>query len=113
MSVVFKEEDFRARIRTAPPAPARPPASRDAALDCIRGLAIVWMMSAHVAPLSKLTALLHLPVYVSAFEWFALLSGIVLGMRAWRAHSSHEEERLLSSVRRQTFLLYRVHVPLV
>lgn len=87
--------------------------SRDRTLDCIRGWAIVWMTSTHVAPDSKLTAVLHLPLYLSAFEWFAMLSGCVLGMRAWRARQRLETPRLLASVRRQTWLLYRLHVVLV
>ncbi len=71
------------------------------------------MASTHVAPESKLTALLHLPLYISAFEWFSMLSGYILGMRAWRARRSAEVPRLLGAVRRQTFLLFRVHVLLV
>jgi hypothetical protein len=71
------------------------------------------MASTHVAPESKLTALLHLPLYISAFEWFSLLSGYILGIRAWRASRNAEVPRLLGAVRRQTFLLFRIHVLLV
>ncbi len=116
--MVFKDEVLALRAtnaatsRTPDAAPSTPP-SRDRALDCVRGWAILWMASTHVAPESKLTALLHLPLYISAFEWFSLLSGYILGMRAWRASRSAEVPRLLGAVRQQTFLLFRVHVLMV
>lgn len=86
---------------------------RDRALDCLRGVAIVWMTSTHVAPQSKLTAVLHLPSYVSAFEWFSFLSGVVLGMRAWHAHQSATVPRIMTAVRSRAFLLYRIHILMV
>jgi hypothetical protein len=119
MSIDFKDEVIAAAPRVASAAAVplvRTPtqqALRDRAVDCIRGLAILWMASTHVAPESKLTALLHLPLYLSAFEWFSLLSGFILGMRAWRANLLMEVKRLMGSVRRQTFMLFRVHVLLV
>lgn len=86
---------------------------RDRTLDCLRGIAIVWMTSTHVAPQSKITAALHLPGYLSAFEWFSLLSGIVLGMRAWHANQSTTVPRLNRAVLSRAFLLYRIHICMV
>lgn len=54
-------------------------AGRDRALDLLRGLAIVCMISTHVGSSAHLTTLLHLPAWSSAAEFFMLLSGIVFG----------------------------------
>jgi hypothetical protein len=119
MSVTFKDEALSiapmafAASAGAPSSLPQLCASRDQTLDCLRGLAIVWMTATHVAPQSKLTAILHLPLYLSAFEWFGLLSGFVLGMRAWHARQSSGIPRLLAWVRRRMLLLYCIHVLLV
>ncbi len=75
-----------APLKTTPDAPALSavPASRNLAIDVLRGWAIVMMVFSHVGPKTRLSALVHLPLFVSAATWFFGLSGLVLGLVAKR-----------------------------
>ncbi len=55
---------------------------RDRAVDALRGLAIVLMVTSHVGARSRVNTLLHLPLWIFALGLFVGLSGFVVGMRA-------------------------------
>jgi hypothetical protein len=55
---------------------------RDRAVDVLRGLAIVLMITSHVGARSRVNTLLHLPLWIFALGLFVGLSGFVVGMRA-------------------------------
>jgi hypothetical protein len=55
-------------------------AVRDRALDALRGVFIVMMISSHLSDQTMSYALLHVPRWFSGAEGFVLLSGVVLGI---------------------------------
>jgi peptidoglycan/LPS O-acetylase OafA/YrhL len=55
---------------------------RDRAVDVLRGLAIVLMITSHVGARSRVNTLLHLPLWIFALGLFVGLSGFVVGLRA-------------------------------
>jgi hypothetical protein len=89
-----------------------PPSSRDRALDVIRGFAIVAMLSTHVGPMSRVTALIHLPLWVSAIDFFVLTSGFVIGMKSARELGRRPSQELYRWLLRRALMLYGVHCTL-
>jgi hypothetical protein len=63
---------------TQPPRTGKVP--RDIALDTLRGWAIVLMVVNHVGPNTRVCTIAHFTWYVTAANWFIVLSGVVLGM---------------------------------
>jgi hypothetical protein len=57
-----------------------PEGKRDQRIDLVRGLAIVVMVTNHLAARSYLNSVLQGRIYATAAEAFVLLSGVVLGM---------------------------------
>ena len=55
-------------------------AARDRALDTLRGLFILMMISSHISDQTMSYAVLHLPRWFTGAEGFVLLSGVVLGI---------------------------------
>jgi len=86
-----------------PPAPG----IRDLRLDLLRGLAIVFMVSNHLAAGSYLNAITQGHAYASAAEAFVFLSGLVLGRvshaRAQRLGAKEAGRKLLG----RAFTLYK------
>lgn len=96
----------------SPPATGRVP-HRDRALDAVRGLCIVSMTSAHLAPNTPPTRALHLLPWVDGASGFVLVSGLVLGMvlpgRVARGGGGAAARSLVRRAR----LLYLTHVAAV
>lgn len=78
-------------------------------LDTLRGIAICAMIATHLSPMSRLTALGHLPRFASAADWFVLLSGTVVGMRGERRFLSGQGLRSHLALLRRAGLLYLIH----
>ena len=89
-----------------------PPSNRDHALDVIRGFAIVAMLSTHVGPMSRITALIHLPLWVSAIDFFVLASGFVIGMKGVRELTRRPAQDLYGWLLRRAGMLYGIHCAL-
>jgi hypothetical protein len=91
-----------------------PPATRDVALDLLRGLAIVILVVNHLplrSPLEDVTSAL-----LSAAEMLILVSGVVAGMvfgRRWRTHGGRATARALLRRSRTLYLASVVVVALV
>src|SRR6476661_11143490 len=68
-------------VREKTPEEAKPRvAVRDRALDALRGLFILMMISSHISDQTMSYAVLHLPRWFTGAEGFVLLSGVVLGI---------------------------------
>jgi hypothetical protein len=89
-SVLSSENDPRAseiEIASMPESSApeksafeRSGGGRDIVIDTMRGWFITLMILSHVGPMTRLSVIAHLPVYINAASGFVFLSGFVLGM---------------------------------
>jgi hypothetical protein len=93
--------------------PADPPVAgavrRDRALDALRGIAICAMVAAHVSGRGIFTTLVHGAVYVSAADWFVLLSGVTVGMRAEKRFARGAGAGAHRVLLRRAGLIYLAH----
>ena len=62
------------------PAAERSGGGRDIVIDTLRGWFIALMILSHVGPMTRISVVAHLPVYINAASGFVFLSGFVLGM---------------------------------
>ena len=86
---------------------------RDQAIDVVRGACVLVMTFAHLAPLTIVNRLLHLPLWIDGASGFVLLSGLVLGMVQHgriRRGGLPGAQRALA---RRALLLYGWHVGIV
>jgi hypothetical protein len=69
--------------KTSAPGPSsteRSSGGRDIVIDTLRGWFIALMILSHVGPMTRVSVIAHLPVYINAASGFVFLSGFVLGM---------------------------------
>ncbi len=91
-------------------APART-GVRDRALDALRGVFIVMMITSHLSDQTVSYALLHVPRWFSGAEGFVLLSGVVLGM-VDRIRARNGEWSASRRILRRAGEIYLVHCAL-
>jgi hypothetical protein len=96
--------------------PADPPVAgavrRDRAVDALRGIAVCAMVGAHVSGRGMFTTLVHLAVYVSAADWFVLLSGATVGMRAEKRFARGAGAGAHRALLRRAGMIYLAHCAL-
>jgi hypothetical protein len=90
-----------------------PTVRRDIAIDLIRGLCVVSMTLAHIAPSGLLTKAVHLIQGVDGASGFVLLSGLVLGMIQPKRISTIGLHAAIRKLLGRALLIYVVQLILV